>query len=88
MKLWLYYLTTFFVIILTRYLLVAGGTYWLFYASDQSFIKQSLNLKYPQKKLIQKDIALSITATVATAICAALVMTIYDFVATRLYSSI
>ena len=88
MKLWLYYLTTFFVIILTRYLLVAGGTYWLFYASDQSFIKQSLNLKYPQKKLIQKDIALSITATVATAICAALVMTIYDFGATRLYSSV
>ncbi|NJK56053.1 MAG: sterol desaturase family protein [Pleurocapsa sp. SU_5_0] len=88
MKLWLYYLITFFVIILTRYLLVAGGTYWLFYASEKSIIKQSLALKHPQQKLIQKDIALSITATVATAICAALVMTIYDFGATRLYSSV
>ena len=89
MKLWLYYLFTFFVIILTRYFLVAGGTYWLFYSSDKSFTKESLNIKYPiQKKLIKEDIILSVVATAATAICGALVMTIYDSGATRLYSSI
>jgi len=87
MNLWLYYLVTFFVIILIRYFIVAGGTYWLFYSSDK-YIAKSPNLKLPQKKLIKKDITLSLAATVATAICAAIVMTIYDSGATRLYSSI
>lgn len=88
MKLWIYYLATFFVIILTRYLLLAGGTYWLFYTSGKFLNKQTFKVKYPQKKLITKDICLSIIASLATAICAALVMTVYDFGATRLYSSV
>jgi sterol desaturase/sphingolipid hydroxylase (fatty acid hydroxylase superfamily) len=83
MKLWLYYLFIFFSIILLRYFLVAGGTYWLFYSSAN----KSLNLKSPPAKLIIKDITLSIAATIASAICAALVMTIYDSGATRLYSA-
>lgn len=87
MKLWLYYLFTFFAIILTRYLVVAGGTYWLFYSSDKFYTQQTLENKYSQAQLIKKDITLSIAATIATAICAALVMTIYDSGATRLYSS-
>jgi sterol desaturase/sphingolipid hydroxylase (fatty acid hydroxylase superfamily) len=89
MKLWLYYLFAFFGIILTRYFLVAGGAYLLFYSfSKQSFIQQPLKIKSPSRKLIKKDIALSVTATLALSICAALVMTIYKLGATRLYQSI
>ncbi len=89
MKIWLYYLIAFFTIILVRYFLVAGGTYWLFYSSpNKSFFKQPIDIKFPSKKSIKQDIALSIITTVALAICAALIMTIYDSGATRLYKSI
>jgi sterol desaturase/sphingolipid hydroxylase (fatty acid hydroxylase superfamily) len=89
MKLWLYYLFAFFGIILARYFLVAGGAYLLFYSSSkQLFIKQPLKIKSPSRKLIKKDIALSVIATLALSICAALVMTIYNSGATRLYKSI
>ena len=89
MKLWLYYLFAFFCIILLRYFLLAGGTYWLFYSSsNKSFVKQPSNTKSPSWQSIKKDIALSVIATVASAICAAIVMTYYDSGATRLYKSI
>ncbi|MGL4882632.1 MAG: sterol desaturase family protein, partial [Waterburya sp.] len=78
MKIWLYYLFAFFGIILTRYFLIAGGAYLLFYSSPkQSLIKQPLKIKSPSLKLIKQDIALSVMATLALSICAALVMTIY-----------
>lgn len=86
-KLWLYYLFAFFGIILARYFIVAGGVYWLFY-SPKFWLKQPSNLKSPAWQSIQKDISLSIVATVALASCAALVMTLYDSGATRLYDSI
>lgn len=88
MKIWLYYLFTFFGIILVRYFLVAGGTYWLFYSSNYKLVKQARKIKSPSRKLIEKDIALSVVTTVALATCAALVMTIYDSGFTRLYSSL
>lgn len=89
MKIWLYYLLAFFGIILTRYFLVAGGTYWLFYSSSNKFwVSQSEKIKYPSWKSVKKDITLSVIATVALAICSAIVMIIYDSGATRLYSSI
>lgn len=88
MKLWFYYLFTFFGIILVRYLLVAGGTYWLFYASNHNLLPQSTRLKSPSSKSIQKDIALSVVTTLALAVCAALVMTSYNFGTTKLYGSI
>ncbi|MDJ0635088.1 MAG: sterol desaturase family protein [Xenococcaceae cyanobacterium MO_188.B29] len=89
MKLWLYYLCAFFGIILMRYFLLAGGTYWLFYSSsNKSLIKQPGNLDSPSHKAIKKDIALSVITALALAICSAIVMTIYDSGATRLYSSI
>lgn len=89
MKIWLYYLLAFFAIILTRYFLVAGGTYWLFYSSSNKFwVSQWEKIKYPSWKSVKKDITLSVTATVALAICSAMVMTVYDSGATRLYLSI
>ena len=90
MKLWLYYLCAFFGIILLRYFLVAGGAYWLFYASNHSPIEQpeNKNIISLNRKAIARDITLSAIATVALAMCAALIMTIYDSGATHLYSSI
>ena len=88
MKLWLYYLFTFFGIILARYFFVAGGMYWLFYSSSHKLVKQPGNLKLPSRQSIQKDITLSVATTLALAICAALVMINYDFGATKLYLSI
>lgn len=89
MKLWLYYLFAFFGIILARYFIVAGGAYWLFYASPQkSFHPNHFGLKFPSWRSVKKDIVLSSVATLALAICAAIVMTIYDSGATRLYHSV
>lgn len=89
MTLWLYYLFAFFSIILLRYFLVAGTTYWLFYSLSPSFFgKQPSKKNFLRLKLIQKDIALSVIAAVASAICATLIMTIYEAGATRLYQSI
>ena len=88
MKLWLYYLITFFSIILVRYFIVAGGTYWLFYCSDRNLVKQPNKLKFPSRQSIKNDIDLAAIATIALAICSAIVMTSYDFGSTRLYSSI
>ena len=88
MKLWLYYLGAFFSIILTRYFIVAGGTYWLFYSSNHKLIKQPHNIKSSNRQAIERDIALSIITTLALSICAALIMCIYNSGATRLYSSI
>ena len=86
MKLWLYYLFTFFGIILARYFVVAGGTYWLFYSSRYN--SRDRALKLPSRKAISKDISLSVVTTTALAICAASIMTIYNLGATKLYFSI
>lgn len=88
MKLSLYYLLTFFGIILLRYFIVAGGTYWLFYSSNYNLIEKPDDFKSPSRKFIKKDINLAVITTVALAICATLIMTNYDFGFTRLYSSI
>ncbi|MEO0924271.1 MAG: sterol desaturase family protein [Cyanobacteria bacterium J06643_13] len=89
MKLWLHYLCAFFGIILARYFLVAGGTYWLFYASShRSSNHRSDKIEFPSRQAIQKDISLSIITTLALAICSSIVMTVYDSGATRLYSSV
>ncbi|MEO1005564.1 MAG: hypothetical protein AAFW67_06865 [Cyanobacteria bacterium J06638_38] len=79
MKPWLYYLLDFFGIMLVRYFMVAGGAYWLFYfSSHKSLIKRSLDIVLPNQEFIRNDIVLSVIATFASAICAALVMTSYD----------
>ena len=90
MKLWLYYLFTFFGIILARYFFVAGGTYWLFYSPHRSLVKHKYfkEIEVPSHKAIQRDISLSIITTLALAICSALIMTVYNSGATQLYSSL
>ena len=88
MKLWLYYLFAFFSIILVRYFIVAGGTYWLFYSFQHNLLGRSGKPKSPSHQAIKQDIALSVFTTLALAICAALVMTSYDLGATRLYRSL
>lgn len=89
MNLWFYYLFVFFAIILLRYFLLAGGTYWLFYSFlNKPLLKISSKVEPYRQQLIKKDITLSIAAAVASAICAALVMTIYDSGATLLYQSV
>ncbi len=89
MRLWLYYLCAFFAIILIRYFVVAGGTFWLFYSSSNlNFIVQNKKLKQPSRQSIEKDIILSVITTLALSICASSIMTVYNSGATRLYSSI
>ena len=88
MKLWLYYLFAFFGIILVRYFIVAGGTYWFFYSFQYGSLAQADKCKSPNHQAIKKDIILSLITTVPLAICSALVMTSYDFGATQLYSTI
>ena len=88
MKLWLYYLFAFFGIILVRYFIVAGGTYWLFYSWQHDLFAQFNKLKSPDSQAIKKDIALSVITTLALAICSALVMTSYDLGATKLYRTV
>lgn len=88
MKLWLYYFVTFFGIILLRYFLLAGGTYWLFYSGDRKSREEPKHFKSITRQSIEKDIKLAVVTTMALAICSALVMTYYDFGFTRIYSSV
>ena len=87
MALWLYYLCTFFAIILVRYFLVAGSAYWLARHLTPKSFEETAAKKFARHKLIKKDILLSVAAATATAICAAIIMTVYDSGATRIYSS-
>ncbi|MCG5059572.1 MAG: sterol desaturase family protein [Limnoraphis sp. WC205] len=89
MKLWFFYFFAFFAIILIRYFLIAGGTYWLFYSFFGGFFgKQYSDFQSPNRDLIKNDIELSIISTFVFSVCTALVMYIHDSGATRLYSSI
>ena len=89
-ELWLYYFSAFFIIILARYFLIAGGTYWWFYSLNQNLKRRKSEkiLSSHSRNAINKDIILSISTALALAICSALVMTVYDSGATRLYSSL
>jgi sterol desaturase/sphingolipid hydroxylase (fatty acid hydroxylase superfamily) len=82
-----FYWLAFFAIILVRYFLIAGGTYWLFYSD----LGKSLFKRKQQPVLwtsIWHDTKLSIVSTVFFAFCAAFIMCEYDSGLTLLYSSI
>jgi len=85
-----FYGFTFFGIILIRYFLVAGGTYWLFYRTLFPSLAKSLpspNLQHPSWESIQRDIKLSIYASGIFAIASAIILSAYGSGLTRLYSN-
>ncbi len=83
---WFYWLV-FFGVILTRYVLIAGGAYVLFYSLLKRFFAQKgLRRKQPSWQLIRKDIELSVLSAVIFALCAAVVIAAYGFDITLLYT--
>ena len=82
-----FYGVTFFGIILIRYFLVAGGTYWLFYSNlYQSLSSPNLLLQHPSWESIQRDIKLSTMSSVVFAIASAIILSAYNHHLTHLYS--
>ncbi len=82
-----FYSLAFFGIILIRYFLVAGGTYFLFHLPfDQSFLHSNLRHWSQSWRSIQSDIQLSALSAGVFAIAAALVMSGYGWGLTRLYN--
>jgi sterol desaturase/sphingolipid hydroxylase (fatty acid hydroxylase superfamily) len=82
-----FYGVTFFGIILIRYFLVAGGTYWLFYSNlYQSLPSPNLLLQHPSWESIQRDIKLSTMSSVVFAIASAIILSAYNHNLTHLYS--
>ena len=78
-----------FGIIISRYFLICGGTYLLFYSALIKYVaKINLRRKHLSWKTIKKDMELSLVCAVVFAFCAALVVTGYDLGFTRLYTSI
>jgi sterol desaturase/sphingolipid hydroxylase (fatty acid hydroxylase superfamily) len=87
-KFWFYWFA-FFAIVLFRYFLIAGGTYWLFYSDlGKSLFKRKLYLQPVLWESIRHDTKLSIISTVFFAFCAAFIMCEYDSGLTLLYSSV
>ncbi len=80
-----FYGFAFFGIILLRYFLIAGATYWFFY-QPFSLVKREVPHSFPTWQSIQQDIQLSVLSAGVFAIAAALIMTAYSLGITRLYS--
>lgn len=84
-----YYCFALFGIIVARYFLLAGGTYFLFYSVlAKSLEKKSLRLKPPSSVSIWRDIKLSIFSGVVFALCAAFIISEYDLGTTLLYTDL
>ena len=83
-----FYGIAFFGIILLRYFLVAGGTYWFFYSPfSKTFIASHPPSRSPSCHLIRHDIHLSVLSAGVFALVAAFIMSAYDWNLTRLYSN-
>jgi sterol desaturase/sphingolipid hydroxylase (fatty acid hydroxylase superfamily) len=84
-----FYWLVFIGVILARYLLIAGGTHWLFYSDlGKFFAKRELRLKSPLWRLIRGDVVLSVLSAVVFALGAAFIMSEYDLGATLLYTDL
>jgi Delta7-sterol 5-desaturase len=84
-----FYWTAFFVLILGRYVLIAGGTHLFFYSAlGQSFAKRQVRLPSPSWRLIQRDIKLSVLSAIVFAMGSAFIMSAYDLGQTYLYSNV
>jgi len=82
-----FYNIAFFGIILFRYFLVAGVTYWFFYSPcSQSFANQTLKRRYPSWRIIGHDIKLSVFSAAVFALAAAVIFSAYHQGFTRLYT--
>ncbi|BAZ43795.1 sterol desaturase family protein [Chondrocystis sp. NIES-4102] len=84
----LFLLNCFFVIIIIRYFLIAGGTYLVFYSVCKNFThKRFLGSTFPNLKSIKTDIKLSILSALVFAACAVVIKLGYDLGITRLYTA-
>jgi len=82
-----FYNVAFFGIILFRYFLVAGVTYWFFYSPlSQSFVDHTLQHSPPSWRIIAHDIKLSVLSAAVFALAAALIFSAYHQGLTRLYT--
>ncbi|MBE9204605.1 sterol desaturase family protein [Synechocystis salina LEGE 06099] len=76
----------FFVIILLRYFLIAGGTYAFFYSPwGQSLISSQFPINIPPWSSIRKDIKLSVISAMVFAVAAAFIFSSYGWKINRLY---
>jgi sterol desaturase/sphingolipid hydroxylase (fatty acid hydroxylase superfamily) len=89
-----FYWFVLFVIILSRYFLVSGGAYLLFYSNLGRCVLghwlnvQPLRLKPISKRLIWNDIRLAVGAAAIFAIAAAFILWAYDQGITKLYTQL
>jgi len=81
---------TFFAIILARYFLLAGLSYWWLYLRGPSSLAglgaQGASLRMPSAQSILRDIRLSVLSAAIFAVVTALVLSLQDLGLTRLYS--
>ncbi len=82
-----FYSLAFFGIILTRYFLIAGGAYVLFYWLLNRILNPQIRHDKPCWRSIRRDIRLSILSAAVFAISAALIMLAHHVGLTRLYSA-
>jgi Delta7-sterol 5-desaturase len=87
-----FYAIAFFAIILARYFLVAGCTYWLFCSRwslvwMRPMVEPIASHQRPTWRSIQNDIQLSVLAAGVFALAAALILSAYHEGWTRLYSA-
>ncbi|NJL45305.1 MAG: sterol desaturase family protein [Leptolyngbyaceae cyanobacterium SM2_3_12] len=83
-----YYWTVFFVFILGRYFLMAGGAFWLFYSALKQHLGQRFSQRRLQWSLIRQDIKLSVLSAMIFALLAALMVGVYQAGKTRIYISV
>lgn len=82
-----FYGIVFFAIILIRYFLMAGGTYWFFYSAfSPALVHGDSQTRSCHRQSIQQDIKLSVLSAGIFALAAALIMSGYGAGITRLYS--
>jgi Delta7-sterol 5-desaturase len=81
-----FYSIAFFSIILTRYFLIAGGAYVLFYFLLNQILNPQQQHQKPCWRSIRQDIRLSTLSAGVFAISAALIMLAYHLGLNRLYS--
>jgi sterol desaturase/sphingolipid hydroxylase (fatty acid hydroxylase superfamily) len=80
---------TFFGIILARYFLVAGGSYWWLYVRGRSTptaeVSASTPVRVPSPRSIREDIRLSVLSAAVFAVATACVFSLQGLGLTRLY---